>query len=55
MEKPISMSVKEWIIKKMAINMVISEKVIDAVVVAIAGTIFPAINLVLSLSDSEIV
>ena len=33
MEKPISMSVKEWIIKKMAINMVISEKVIDAVVV----------------------
>jgi nucleoid DNA-binding protein len=33
MEKPISMSVKEWIIKKMAINMVISEKVIDAVVI----------------------
>ena len=33
MEKPQSMSVKEWIIKKMAINMVISEKVIDAVVV----------------------
>jgi len=32
MEKPISMSVKEWIIKKMAINMVISEKTIDAVV-----------------------
>jgi nucleoid DNA-binding protein len=32
MEKPISMSVKEWIIKKMSINMVISEKTIDAVV-----------------------
>jgi len=28
-----SMSVKEWIIKKMSISMVISEKVIDAVVV----------------------
>ena len=32
MKKPQSMSVKEWIIKKMAINMVISEKIIDAVV-----------------------
>ena len=32
MEKPMSMSVKEWIIKKMAIKMVISEKVIDSVV-----------------------
>ena len=32
MEKPISMSVKEWIIKKMSINMVISEKIIDSVV-----------------------
>jgi hypothetical protein len=32
MDKPISMTVKEWIIKKMAINMVIPEKVIDAVV-----------------------
>jgi hypothetical protein len=30
--KPSTMSVKEWIIKKMAINMVISEKIIDAVV-----------------------
>lgn len=30
--KPTSMSVKEWIIKKMAINMVIPEKIIDAVV-----------------------
>ena len=32
MEKPISMSVKEWIIKRMSINMVISEKTLDAVV-----------------------
>jgi len=30
--KPSTMSVKEWIIKKMSINMVISEKIIDAVV-----------------------
>ena len=32
MDKPTSMSVKEWIIKKMSISMVISEKVIDAIV-----------------------
>ena len=32
MEKPSSMSVKEWIIKRMSINLVISEKTIDAVV-----------------------
>jgi len=32
MEKPMSMSVKEWIIKRMSINMVISEKTLDAVV-----------------------
>jgi len=32
MEKPMSMSVKEWIIKKMSINMVISEKIIDSVI-----------------------
>jgi hypothetical protein len=32
MKKPQSMSVKEWLIKRMAINMVISEKIIDAVV-----------------------
>jgi len=30
--KPSTMSVKEWIIKKMAINMVVSEKIIDSVV-----------------------
>ena len=32
MKKPTSMSVKEWIIKMMSINMVISEKIIDQVV-----------------------
>lgn len=32
MEKPSTMTVKEWIIKKMSINMVISEKIIDSVV-----------------------
>jgi len=32
MKKPQSMSVKEWLIKKMAISMVVSEKIIDAVV-----------------------
>lgn len=32
MEKPLSMSVKEWIIKKMSINMVISERIIDQVI-----------------------
>jgi len=33
MKKPQSMSVKEWIIKKMAISMVVSEKTIDSVVI----------------------
>jgi hypothetical protein len=32
MEKPVSMSIKEWIIKKMSINMVISEKIINNVI-----------------------
>jgi nucleoid DNA-binding protein len=32
MKRPSTMSVKEWIIKKMAVNMVISEKTIDSVV-----------------------
>lgn len=32
MKKPQSMSIKEWIIKKMAISMVVSEKTIDNVV-----------------------
>ncbi len=32
MKKPQSMSVKEWIIKKMSINLVISEKIIEQVI-----------------------
>ena len=32
MNKPTTMSVKEWIIKRMSISMVISEKVIDQVI-----------------------
>lgn len=32
MEKPSTMTVKEWIIKRMSINIVVSEKVIDQVV-----------------------
>lgn len=32
MNKPTTMTVKEWIIKRISINMVISEKVIDQVV-----------------------
>lgn len=32
MKKPQSMSMKEWIVKKMSINMVISEKIINSVV-----------------------
>jgi hypothetical protein len=32
MNKPTSMSLKEWIIKRMSINMVISEKILDSVV-----------------------
>ena len=32
MNKPMSMSVKEWLIKRMAINLVVSEKIIDTVI-----------------------
>lgn len=32
MEKPNTMTVKEWIIKRMAINLVVSEKIIDHIV-----------------------
>ena len=32
MEKPSTMTVKEWIIKRMSINIVVSEKVIDHVI-----------------------
>jgi nucleoid DNA-binding protein len=45
MEKPQSMSVKEWIIKKMSISMIIPEKVIDAVVVHQFDSANDAINL----------
>lgn len=48
MEKPQSMSVKEWIIKRMSINMVISEKVIDAVVT----NQFDSANDALNINDS---
>jgi nucleoid DNA-binding protein len=45
MKKPQSMSVKEWIIKKMAISMVVSEKVIDAVVVHQFDSANDAVNI----------
>lgn len=32
MSKPTTMSVKEWIIKRMSINMVVSEKIIDQII-----------------------
>jgi len=32
MNKPTTMTVKEWLIKRMAINLVISEKIIDQVI-----------------------
>ena len=45
MKKPQSMSVKEWIIKKMAISMVVSEKIIDSVVVHQFDSANDALNL----------
>ena len=45
MKKPQSMSIKEWIIKKMAISMVVSEKVIDAVVVHQFDSANDAVNI----------
>lgn len=32
MEKPNSMSIKEWLIKKMSLSLVVSERVIDSVI-----------------------
>jgi hypothetical protein len=32
MEKPVSLSVKEWIIRKMAVKMMVHEKVLDTIV-----------------------
>ena len=48
MKKPQSMSVKEWIIKKMAISMVVPEKTIDAVVT----NQFDSANDALNVNDS---
>lgn len=48
MEKPLSMTVKEWIIKKMSINMVISEKIIDQVIIHQ----FDSANDALNINDS---
>jgi hypothetical protein len=48
MSKPITMSVKEWIIKRMSISLVISEKVIDNVVTHQ----FDSANDALNLNDS---
>ena len=33
MEKPNSMSIKEWLIKKMSLSLVVSERIIDSVIV----------------------
>lgn len=44
MKKPQSMSMKEWLIKRMAISMVIPEKVIDAVVTHQFGSANDAVN-----------
>lgn len=43
--KPMSMSVKEWIIRRMAVNMVIPEKVIDAVITHQFDSANDALNL----------
>lgn len=52
MERPASMSIKEWIIKKMAIKMVVSEKVIDSVVTHQFDSANDALNLHKSLEIS---
>ena len=45
MNKPTTMSVKEWIIKKLAISMVVSEKVIDSVITHQFDSANDALNL----------
>lgn len=52
MEKPQSMSLKEWIIKKMSINMVVSEKLIDSVITHQFDSANDALNLHKSLELS---
>lgn len=32
MDKPVSLSVKDWIVRKMAVSMMVSEKTLDAVI-----------------------
>jgi hypothetical protein len=48
MNKPASMTIKEWIIKKMAIKMVVSEKVIEQVI----NFQFDSANQALSTNDT---
>jgi len=48
MNKPTTMSVKEWIIKRMAISLVVSEKIIDSIITHQ----FDSANDALNLNDS---
>ncbi len=52
MKRPASMSMKEWIIKKMAISMVVPEKIIDAVVTHQFDSANDAVNLYKSVEIS---
>ena len=52
MKKPQSMSMKEWIIKKMAISMVVSEKIIDSVVTHQFDSANDAVNMYKSVEIS---
>lgn len=52
MKKPQSMSMKEWIIKKMAISMVVSEKIIDSVVTHQFDSANDAVNMYKSIEIS---
>ena len=52
MEKPQSMSTKEWLIKKIAINLVISEKIINSVVTHQFDSANDALNIHKSLEIS---
>lgn len=52
MKRPASMSMKEWIIKKMTISMMVSEKIIDAVVTHQFDSANDAINLYKSVEIS---
>jgi len=52
MNKPTSMSVKEWIIKRMSIGMVISEKTLDAVITHQFDSANDAVNIYKSVEIS---